>query len=114
MIDWTEFNQYLQSYGQELILKLIDMFIRDYPATIVSLRKSVAERDYPGIDIISHDLKSNSALFGGVESANIAFTLETMGKEFNDDGIEAVLAEVELKSAQLREELIEYRKTVSG
>jgi HPt (histidine-containing phosphotransfer) domain-containing protein len=113
MIDWSAFNMYLKSFGQEMTLKLIDMFIADYPANISKLKMIVEARDFSQLQALAHNLKSNCALFGGTEAADCALKLEMMGKEQVNDQMDEVFARFLVASEDLVRELRTYRSTLS-
>jgi len=107
MIDWVKFNEYLgSSLEPALILKVaIDPFIKDCPEKILSLRQAVEEKDFPKVDNISHQLKSNLALFGDWESAKLAFNLELMGRYQMDNNVKLKSTEA-WNSPKLMDEII--------
>jgi len=113
MIDWDKFNDYLQYYDKKLIREVIDIFIRDYPQKISTLRKSVEEKDFPELDIIAHTLKSNCAIFGDMESKELALKLELMGKNHVDEDMNEVFGQFVIATGKLIQELEQYRNTFS-
>jgi HPt (histidine-containing phosphotransfer) domain-containing protein len=110
MIDWNNFNNYLQSYDKDLVLKLIDMFIRDYPDNMRAMKEIVEKRDFARLDSLAHNLKSNCGLFGGIEAAELALKLEMMGKEIADYNMDVVYERFVSASEELVQELKLYRK----
>ncbi|MGA3013898.1 MAG: Hpt domain-containing protein [Bacteroidales bacterium] len=80
MIDWDIFNDRLGCFDEDLILELINMFISDYPQRMISLKKSVEDKDFHELDENAHTLKTNCATFGDNDSARLAYNLELMGK----------------------------------
>lgn len=114
MIDWDKFNLYMQSYGKEVILEVIDIFINEFPQNISDLKKNVEEMDFPQLDIHAHTLKSNCAIFGATEAAKLALKLELMGKKKVDEDMIGVLAQLVPAGEELIKELEQYKKSCSS
>ncbi len=114
MINWDKFNEHLQYYDQQLILEVIGIFIREYPNNITTLGKNVQEKDYHNVDLHAHSLKSNCALFGAVEAAELCLKLELMGKKKADEDMDGVFRMFVTASELLVAELEEYRQKLSA
>jgi len=112
MIDWEKFNMYLQEYDKELILQIIDMYIKEVPEKLSALKTGIDSHDFKLLDDIAHPLKSTSAIFGATEVAALCLKLEMMGKEKVDKDMKGVYQQLLPAIDQLIEELLEYRKTL--
>ena len=114
MIDWEKFNEYLGSFKNPFILEVIEMFIDNYPQTISTLKKNVAEKNFSQLDINAHTLKTNCATFGDAKSGDLALKLELMGKNKVDDDMNGVFEQLVSAGDELISELKKYKKIHSS
>jgi len=71
----------LQEEGQEDILnKVIKIFLDDSPERLIELRKAVDSGDAPSINRIAHTLKSSCANLGALRLSSLFREMEMMGR----------------------------------
>lgn len=114
MIDWNLFDTYLGSFSKDFVLDLIDTFIKSYPETIAKLRHAVAAKDYPAVEGLAHQLKTNCNWFGATVAGDLALQMEKMAKKLMEDRMEAVLSQFEPAAEELIRELSNYKITLTG
>lgn len=77
--------------GEEEFLKeLAGIFINDAPEHMSEIEEAVNCRNSEALVTSAHKLKGSAANFGKNVTTDIAFKLETMGRENNLDGAEEV------------------------
>lgn len=78
---------FLQNFSKgnpQTIYKYIDIFLRNTPDLMVELKKQIAEKDYPSIEITAHSLKAQFNFIGFTEGENHARNIRNMAKERKD------------------------------
>lgn len=95
---------------RELLKELIESFLRSAPPIIAQIEEAVTSGNTAQIDFQAHTLKSALSSLGASHAAELAYSLERMGKErnlsFAADTMKALICEV----VQLFKELEEYRR----
>ena len=78
-IDWTEAIDSLDGH-EELLRDLVDVYVREYPGMMAAVRDAVTTHDAKSLQITAHALKSSLRLFGIQDAFDLAYRLESMGR----------------------------------
>lgn len=66
---------------EELLKEIFDDFINDYPEIIAKIKETIEVGDAENLNSFAHQLKGMLKNVAATRVADIAFELETMGKE---------------------------------
>lgn len=66
---------------EELLKEIFDDFINDYPEVIAKIKETIEVGDADNLNSFAHKLKGMLKNVAATRVADIAFELETMGKE---------------------------------
>jgi signal transduction histidine kinase/CheY-like chemotaxis protein/HPt (histidine-containing phosphotransfer) domain-containing protein len=102
----------LQGDGDDdLLNKIITIFLSDSPERLAELRKAVNSGDAPSINRIAHTLKSSCANLGALNLSSQFKEMEAMGRtnsiEHTPELLSQIEAEFKTVEAALREELMQ-------
>ena len=92
----------------ELLRELIDIFKKDFPRLLQSLRQSVGRGEMKNVETTSHALKGMLSGLAVTRAAATASQLEQMGREGKTSGLTDVLTLLESEVADLLPELDAY------
>ncbi len=95
MINWEELKGVYKSYGNEILIQIIELFDKGEKATnspsykerINSITNAINQKDYPGIRFHAHSLKGVVVNFYDHETEELAGILEWMGTQHVNDGL---------------------------
>jgi two-component system sensor histidine kinase/response regulator len=89
----------------ELLKEIAELFLDDYPKSLIELRAAVQVGDARRVERSAHGLKGSVSNFGARPAVDAALQLETMGRAQKLIEVEQVLRTLELALAALRPEL---------
>jgi PAS domain S-box-containing protein len=69
-----------EDYGEEMVLKVIRMFIPDAEARIAQIDQAIKQEDCRALEQAAHGLKSGAANIGATEMSRLCEQLETQGE----------------------------------
>ena len=100
----------LQEEGKEdLLNKIITIFLNDSPERLKELRKAVNSGDSPSINRIAHTIKSSCANLGAMKISSLFKAMEAMGRKNSIEQAPELLSQIEIEfkavEAALRAEL---------
>jgi signal transduction histidine kinase/CheY-like chemotaxis protein/HPt (histidine-containing phosphotransfer) domain-containing protein len=100
----------LQEDGEEdLLKKIITIFLNDSPERLRELRKAVTSGDAPSINRIAHTLKSSCANLGAMNLSSHFKAMEDMGRKNSIENTPELLSQIETEfkevEAALKSEL---------
>lgn len=96
------------SFGgkKNLVLEIIEVFLKQAATDISRLNESVAKSDYPRIKAISHGMRSSFSMMGAVYVAPLLEEIENLGESENDiDKINTLNESLNIKYHQVIEAL---------
>ena len=76
----------------ELMQELAELYLADADAQLPSLEEAAARRDLEHVTRVAHGLKGSSASIGADRVADAFKTLETMGREGTEAGLDDAVA----------------------
>jgi two-component system sensor histidine kinase/response regulator len=85
----------LQEEGEDLLSKIITIFLNDSPERLVELRKAVNSGDAPSINRIAHTLKSSCAHLGALNLSSLFKEMEAMGRNNSIEDTPQLLSHIE-------------------
>jgi len=110
VIDKAQFTETFQYFDNEIVVEIIDIFLKEYSERIDSLTESIKSVDYDGLKFNAHSMKGVVANFVAPSVEQQAKELEMMGSEKNMDGVNELFETFKLSSASLVEELKELKE----
>lgn len=113
MIDRQKFNDTYQHFDKEIIVEIIDIFVREYDERFKNLREDVASKDFDKLKFNAHSLKGVVLNFMDPVTIEHAKRLDEMAKNKIEKGLEQALEELEKNSAILLAELKSIKKQYS-
>ena len=100
--------------GDELLAKLIDLFV-DYVAGRIAAAKAAAQQaDWTAVQDAVHPIKSSAANLGAQHVREIARQIERLAKEKNTAHIPARIADLEAAFLVAREALQKTRDEITA
>jgi len=114
MIDWEEFHNFFQSFGNNVIIDIIDTFVDDHQKDMKLIEQAIKDKDFPTIRFSSHHIKGSIGTFRDPDTAKIAYKLEEMGENNIEDGLKEAFAELQPAVKSLMQELLDYRKKITS
>lgn len=81
--------------AEDLLAKIVAMFLEQQPLSAAALRQAVAEQDGAKIAALAHALKSSSANVGAMRVAAISHDIETAARSQQLDNIDLILVQLE-------------------
>ena len=124
MINWEEFNNMYQYYGNDLVAAVIDMFVEgdkdDIPAApsyderMIELKRNVEEKDFLELFSNACRMKGTIANFYDRDTYELAYKLQDMGESSTDTGLTEEFDKFKIAADKLLIELQEYRKTLTA
>lgn len=89
----------------ELLLTVVEMFLRDTQDLLASLLDGISRRDAEAVERGAHRLKGSLLTFGAQPAADAAIRLERMGREKQLDGASESFATLRAELDRLEPEL---------
>lgn len=80
MIDKATFTAMYENFDKEVVVEIIDIFIKEYPERISQLEQDIRSGDLESLYKHAHSLKGVIANFYDEEARQLALALETKGK----------------------------------
>ena len=108
-----EFLSTYKTYGDDLILELIDTFLEDYPLKLSALSEAIQNKDFANIANNSHNIKGSLGVFAAYEEQNTAYNLELAGKNKDDSDLEKLLSQFKQQLNDLSNELQNIKSELS-
>jgi CheY-like chemotaxis protein/HPt (histidine-containing phosphotransfer) domain-containing protein len=115
-IDLTviESLQQIQVPGEpNLLLELIDLFIKETPAKLDNLRNALQEKDYTQVRRISHNLKGGSGSLGASPLMKVCAEIEQKCKNNLLDGLETLFIQLEMEFMRAEHVLLKEREKIA-
>jgi HPt (histidine-containing phosphotransfer) domain-containing protein len=109
MIDKAEFRDNFNHYDKRVILRIIDIFINEYPDRFVVLQKNINELNFVSVHHNAHSFKG-IVTYMSPDLTDLARRLENMGKEKDGNGLQELYDELKDGTLILVNELIDLRK----
>lgn len=109
-INKEQFIENFQYFDKEIVLEIIDIFIKEYPTRMESIADNIESCDYENLKFNAHSIKGVIANFVAPEVEQSARELEVMGTEKNIDGAKELFDQFKNSSSIMIEELGELRE----
>lgn len=108
-LNWNPENALARVEGdQTLLLELIQLFLDDYPRTMVELRTAITQGDIVSAERHAHTLKGSAANFEAGPVVNAGLRLETSAYRKDLSNISQEVQDLEAALTELRRELEAY------
>jgi len=104
-----EFLDKIREYcGDEddIVPKLVELYLEDTPPRIVSLREAVGRTDVDEIKSIAHAMKGSSANIGALRMSALCAELESQDSSKDESAMDELATEIEREFARAREALL--------
>ncbi|MGC8864699.1 MAG: Hpt domain-containing protein [Bacteroidales bacterium] len=111
MIDKTTFTAMYENFDKEVVVEIIDIFIKEYPERIAQLEQDIQSGDLESLYKHAHSLKGVIANFYDEEARQLALALETKGKTQDPSGAPELLAQLKTACELLLTELKALRSS---
>lgn len=85
-----------------MLREIIEIYLQECPGWMNAIREGVLQNDSTRVHRAAHTLKGAISTFGPTEARDLAFKLETMGKDKNLFGADQVLMQLEKAISDLR------------
>ncbi|TVP57089.1 MAG: Hpt domain-containing protein [Gemmatimonadales bacterium] len=95
LLDPAAFVRLREWGGDELLRKMIELFIQNTPARMDQIRTGVTDGDADAIERGAHSLKSSCGNLGAEQTRALAQRMETLGEESRLDEARALLPELD-------------------
>jgi HPt (histidine-containing phosphotransfer) domain-containing protein len=105
MIDRSRFDQFSRHFDKELIVEIIDVFIREYPSRIESLRKNIDGMDFINLAENSHCFKGALSNFMAPDPIGLCRKLQELAEQERSEELEKTFLELKSTTAILILEL---------
>ncbi|HID76413.1 MAG TPA: response regulator, partial [Planctomycetaceae bacterium] len=106
-VDWDAALKAVRG-NQELLKTVVDVARQECPKLLESIRRAIGAGDADALKLAAHTLKGSVRYFGGGSAFELAFALETMGKEKRLDEAPEKLARLEQAVHRFLEALQRY------
>lgn len=109
---WNPENSLARVEGDEVLLReLIQLFLSDYPQTMVDLHAAISQGDVRSVERHAHTLKGSAANFEAGPVVAAGMQLETSGYRKDMSNVGPQVTELEGSLAKLRAELEAFLRT---
>ena len=85
----------------EFVDELVDEYLAEAPQLAAAIRTALDAGDADGLVLPAHTLKGTSLSLGGARVAEIARAIEERGRAGDLDGVDAMLADLEIARLEL-------------
>ncbi len=107
-IDWDEALASVD--GQhDLLLELIDIFFTECDEVLPRIENAIAKGDVGELQLFAHRLKGCLGYFGQTKAGDVAWQLESLGREHTLDGAPELLTQLRTAVDELLPLLRAYR-----
>ncbi len=113
MIDRSNFREQFQYYDRELVVEVIDVFLKELPQRLADLRADTGLRDLGKLVQDAHSLKGMAGTFLATEAYEICGRLEEKAKKQDTGDIPELLSQLESVCSQVAADLTEIRAEYS-
>jgi PAS domain S-box-containing protein len=114
VVDWDEAIHSVRG-DRDLLLSVIEAFLREAPQLTDAIRRAVLERDSTALRHGAHTLKGSLRYFGQGRAWELSLQLEIMGKEGTLRGAEEASRRLQVEIEQLASHLVSFKNgRVSG
>ena len=102
----------LKSIGEpDLVVELIDLYLKDGPERIQKIKTAAARADATGLKQAAHTLKGSSASLGFHQLSEICEQLERLDWRDSHHRLDALTELLQYKFTRLREVLLDLRRS---
>jgi two-component system, sensor histidine kinase and response regulator len=101
----------------EIAIQLASAFLEESPKLLADLRKAFARKDSKSVNFAAHALKGALSNFAAVETVELAFNIENLGKAGHLPSAEILLPRITEQVQQLQTKMktfVEAQRRVSG
>ena len=99
--------------GNKLVVRLIDLFLKNAPERLEAARKGQEIGDLKAIEEATHAFKTSAGNLGIAKLQNLAATIEELAEKEKGEPIPALLNELESVYAQVKPMLEKERKEIT-
>jgi CheY-like chemotaxis protein len=96
-----------------LLLELIDMFVKDTPKKLDSLRNALQQSDFVEVRRVAHTLKGSSGSLGANQMMKICAEMEQRCKNNSFEGLENILLQLEMEFIRAESVLLHEREKIA-
>jgi len=104
-----EFLEKIREYcgdDDDVVPRLVELYLEDTPPRIVSLQEAVGRADVDGMKSIAHAMKGSSANIGAVKMSALCAEMEGKDPSKSQSAVEELATEIELEFTRAREALM--------
>ncbi|HJN06862.1 MAG TPA: Hpt domain-containing protein [Bacteroidales bacterium] len=109
-INKAQFIENFQYFDKEIVLEIIDIFLKEYPERIKTIAADIEAGDCDNLKFNAHSIKGVIANFVAPDAEQCARELEIMATEKNMDGVKELFVEFKESSESMVDELKELRE----
>ena len=95
-------REWIEEYGEEFLVELIDVYLEDTPNRVAQLRAAVSAGDTATLIREAHTLKSSSANVGALRLSALAKQMEVAGRSGNFTGMDHNVQQFEGEFGQVK------------
>ena len=109
-INKAQFIENFQYFDKEIVVEIIDIFLKEYPARVNAIAVDIESGDCDNLKFNAHSIKGVIANFVAPQAEQCARELEIRATEKNMDGVKELFEEFKKSSASMVDELAELRE----
>ena len=94
-LDQKTLRQIREIGGDQLLRRLVDLFVENTPMRLEEMRRALAGEDWTRAALAAHSLRSSSVTLGATELASRAADIESLANEKDLGPVEAALPDLE-------------------
>jgi hypothetical protein len=113
MIDRKKFREMFDYYDKEVVVEVIDDFIREYRQKLEEIRVNFDQGDFEKVRFHAHGYKGSIGTFMDPDAHKMAYSVEEAAKA-EDPAIPGLLDQLRVVSDDLVRELEEVKKEYTG
>lgn len=110
MLNRKEFINNFKDFDKNVVLEIIDIFIKEYPERISKLKKNIDQKDFEALKFNAHSLKGVVANFVVTEPYELAKQLEYKGRDKISEGLNDLFEKLKTTTGELVNDLKDIRK----
>lgn len=110
VINKEQFIENFQYFDKEIVIEIIDIFLKEYSERINAIADNIESCDYDNLKFNAHSMKGVIANFVAPQAEQCARELEIMGTEKNIDGAKELFEEFKESGSIMIDELAELRE----
>jgi CheY-like chemotaxis protein len=96
------------SGDRQLLAELVEMFLEEWPKTLLKLRRGYDERDAQGVERAAHNLRGALGAFGAEAASQTAQSIEALGRAGDLQGVDLQLEQLEQQLRALSQQLDQF------